>query len=504
MRSPASALSVVALAALSGCHPLGSLPLPDSGTVRPGLSLDVSPLSIDFGDVDAGSVADGTVTVQNLGTAAVALTLPGDPTGDSGFTLLDTSAATIPAGGSLDLTVRFAPEDNNPASAQLVIPEADATVTLTGTGRAPQLTAGEALIDPVVLGCSGVGTIPVWNAGSRELTITAVRSTTSVFVADSWPATLNPGETGTVEFTFTPLYGGTVEGELAFDTNEAGSASESVSVTALGYQGDTVAESFFFEPTDPTDIAFLIDGSAIGPYADRAAAGALAYVDALEAANVDFQLTAVSSGAPCPGVPTYAARSDTPARSSAVLSRAFTAGGGPADDDLLALGLSVLDESGASGCLAGFRRSNADLELVVVALGPSGADLDADLVALQDAAGASVRVSALVPTDGSCGTRADDYLAISAATAGVAADVCATDWTDGFTALASLPGGAGEVRYPLAQVPVPSSIVVTVGGLAQDGWLWESATNELVFDSGSFALGAEVDIRYVAAQECGA
>ncbi|MSP56845.1 MAG: choice-of-anchor D domain-containing protein [Myxococcales bacterium] len=489
-------------AMVAGCHPLGSFPNAETGAGLPDVTIDVSPLDLEFGDVDAGETVDAVVTLRNLGSESVTLGAPPAPVGDEDYTVLALEDHSIAPGGSVSLTVRFSPASNSPATAQLVIAEAASVVTMSGTGRAPQMATGDAELNAVVLGCTGVGTIPVWNAGSRDLEIADVRSTAEVFEITSWPASLAPGDTGAVQFSFTPVVGGLVEASFVFEANDPVATAKSVAVSSLGYEGEEVSERFEFLPTDPTDILFVVDGSSIAPFASRAAGAAEAYVAALEEASVDFQMTAVSSSSECPASPTYATRADTSARASTVLSRAFSEAGGPWDADLLGLAGAALGEASSLGCLDGFRRAGADLEVVVVALGPSGAPLGDELVQLQAAAGADVRVSALVPTDGSCGTRADDYLAVVDATAGVAEDVCELDWVDGFQSLARLPGGAGDVRFALAEVPVSSTLVVSVGGVPMDGWLWEATTNELVFVSSAFPLGTDLDIRYVAAVAC--
>ena len=97
---------------------------------------------------------------------------------------------------------------------------------------------------------------------------------------------------------------------------------------------------------------------------------------------------------------------------------------------------------------------------------------------------------------------ADDYLLGATATGGATENICDADWSSSFEALAQLPGGAGEVRFPLAERPVASTLVVEVGGVSRSGWALDAATNELVFDSTAFTLGSEVDIHYVSAVAC--
>ncbi len=486
----------------TACHPLGSLEGSDTAPTDEGVErIAVSPLDLDFGDVEFGDVVEQVFTIHNLGDTTVYVSGQGDPYGDAGFEVQAPAVAELAPGTDLDVTVRFSPTGDTLAEAQLLVAPADAVVRLAGLGRAPVLEVGDVNGPDVVLGCSGEGTIAVANAGSRTLSLYDATSTAAPFDVVSWPGALEPGQSGEVRFLFTPTAGGSAESAVVLTTSDP-AGSTSVPVSALGYEGEGVTESFTFSPTNPTDILFVVDGSSIGPYASRVNGAAEAYVDALRAANVDFQLTAVSSGAPCPPSPAYAQRSDTALRASTVLSRAFAGGGGSLDDDLLALALESIDRSGSSGCLSGFRRADADLEIVVVALGPSGADVEGELARLQAGAGGVVRVDALVPTTGSCGTRADDYLAIASAVSGSGEDICESDWTSAFDTFAQLPGGVEAVRYPLAEVPVPSTLTVSVGGVLHTGWTLDEPSNELVFDSGDFALGAQVDIGYVAAVAC--
>lgn len=485
-----------------GCHALGSLPGADTGPDGDGVErVAVSPLELDFGEVEFGEVVEREFTIHNLGDTTVYVSGQADPYGDAGFEVQAPSVAELAPGTDLDVTVRFSPGGDTLAEAQLLVAPADAVVRLSGLGRAPVLQVGDVEAPDVVLGCSGEGTIGVSNTGSRTLTLYDATATSAPFEVLTWPDELAPGASGEVRFSFTPQAGGSAESAVVLTTSDP-AGSTSVAVAALGYEGEGVTESFTFSPTDPTDIVFVVDGSTIGPYASRVNGAAEAYVDALRAANVDFQLTAVSSGSPCPASPVYATRSDTALRASTVLSRAFSTGGGTYDDDLLALALAVVDRSGPSGCLEGFRRAGADLEVVLVALGPSGADLVGELTSLQAGAGGIVRVDALVPTTGSCGTRADDYIAIASASGGSSEDVCESDWTAALETFAQLPGGVEAVRYPLTELPVPSTITVSVGGVIHTGWTWDEPSNELVFDSDDFALGAQVDIGYVAAVAC--
>lgn len=487
--------------AVSACHALGSLPPVDTGAGPSSGPVEVTPAALDFGDVEAGSVSCMAFTLHNQSSDAVTVAGQYDPVGDAGFSVGALAVDTLGAGESVDVPVCFAPQDDAVARAQIAVISADTVIAVSGVGHAPRALLGEPLVEPVLLGCAGRGSVAVTNLGSRDLVLTDVSATSPQVQVDGWPTLLEPGARGEITFTFTPDVGGTLDAALAVATNEPG-GGQSVGVSLLGYEGAQVEESFVFTPTDPTDVVFVVDGARVGPYAGSISAAAAAYVDALRAQNVDFQLTAVSSASACPTAPAFATRSDTALRASTVLSRAFAGAGGAWDDDLLGLASATLDQAVPDACLAGFRRPGADLDVVVVALGPSTADVDARLDELRAQADASVRVSALVPTTGSCGTRADDYLLAAAATDGATEDVCRADWTSAFEAFATLPAGSDDVRYPLAEVPVPSTIRVEVSGVARSDWTYAADDNSLLFAAGAVALGADVQIHYVSAVTC--
>lgn len=486
---------------LAACHPLGSLPPVDSGGPTPQARVVAEPAALDFGEVDAGSTACTSFTLRNEGSEAAYVAGEYDPVGTPGFSARAPEASTLAPGASTDVQVCFTPVDDALASAQIAVISADMEVLLSGLGRAPVAQPGDALVEPVVLGCAGRGSVPVTNTGSRALELQAVTATAPEVQVDAWPVALAPGERGEVTFTFTPDFGGTLDAALVLTTNEP-DGGVSVPLSLLGYEGEQVEQSFYFTPSDPTDVVFVVDADAVASVAGSIGDAAAAYVDALRAQNVDFQLTAVSGGSPCPAAPAYATRADTALRASSVLSRAFAGAAGVWDDDLLGLAAQVVDAAVPDACLAGFRRPDADLDVVVVALGPSGADVDAEVAALREGAPAGLRVSALVPTSGSCGTRADDYLLAAASTDGETQDICRADWTAAFEAFARVPAGAGQVRFPLAEVPVPSTISVEVGGVAQSGWTYSEDDHALVFAADAVAIGAEVRIRYVSAVAC--
>ncbi|WP_255198494.1 PQQ-binding-like beta-propeller repeat protein [Halorarius litoreus] len=106
--------------------------------------VDVTPTSYDFGDVEVGTSNQTTVTVSNVGGSALSFDGATITGADAAAYTVTTggSPTTIPAGGSHDVTVEFAPEFTGTAEATLELATNDAdestvSVALTGTGFVP-------------------------------------------------------------------------------------------------------------------------------------------------------------------------------------------------------------------------------------------------------------------------------------------------------------------------------------------------------------------------------
>jgi hypothetical protein len=73
-------------------------------------ALEVSPSALDFGLIGVGEVTLRTITIGNVGSAEVAVTVAGS-TFPSPFSWTDVPTTVLPAGASLPLTVQFAPDE---------------------------------------------------------------------------------------------------------------------------------------------------------------------------------------------------------------------------------------------------------------------------------------------------------------------------------------------------------------------------------------------------------
>jgi outer membrane protein assembly factor BamB len=110
-----------------------------SASASPAGHLEITPEQVDFGAVDVGGSATSSFTIANTGGSPVTITKSKPPVAGAfvATSRLD-EGSSVPAGGSVTETVRFAPGAPGPASDRWVIGGDDDSgahsVTLTGSG----------------------------------------------------------------------------------------------------------------------------------------------------------------------------------------------------------------------------------------------------------------------------------------------------------------------------------------------------------------------------------
>lgn len=184
------------------------------------LQLDTT--SIDFDLVKVGQVVNETVTVTNVGNAALEIidaTVNGEDFGISGQDI----DGTLAAGESVELTVEFAPLGGGTVHGSIVVDSDDpqtsqATITLRGEGDAgcgescnPDIHVDANALDFGSLGGgTGLQTISVTNTGVDPLHLSGMYSTgslangtISIAAGDAY-ATVEPGATEFLTIEWTP------------------------------------------------------------------------------------------------------------------------------------------------------------------------------------------------------------------------------------------------------------------------------------------------------------
>jgi Abnormal spindle-like microcephaly-assoc'd, ASPM-SPD-2-Hydin/Protein of unknown function (DUF1573) len=234
---------VIASLGLSGCSAYTAANTQSTGlkTISP------SPTSLSFGTVSVGATATLSVTLNNGGTATV--TVSQATISGSAFSITNgTSLYSIAAGQSMTLQVRFAPSSSGNATGSLTVTSdasnSPTTINLSGSGAAAtsQLTATPNSLNfgnVNVGGTSSLG-LTLTNTGNSNVTISGVTTSGGVYAAGGVNANtaLTPGQTATLNVTFTPAATGSVSGSVSVASNASNSPA-TISLTGNGVTQST-------------------------------------------------------------------------------------------------------------------------------------------------------------------------------------------------------------------------------------------------------------------------
>jgi hypothetical protein len=161
---------------------------------------------------------------------------------------------------SVTLTVQYDPTTAGTASGQITISSNSTTggtavVALGGTGTAanPQLTisAGSLSFGSVTVNTATTQTLTLTSAGTTPVTVSSVAITGAGFtlLGGSFPVTLNPTQTLTLQLQFDPTTAGTLTGQITIRSN---STSGSTAVVALSGTGTSVPHEVDLSWNAPT------------------------------------------------------------------------------------------------------------------------------------------------------------------------------------------------------------------------------------------------------------
>ena len=214
---------------------IGSLPSPIFG---------VSPASLNFGNVNVGSNATLPVTVNNTGT--LALDISNIVSSDASITFAPNAfPVSVPAGGSQVFNVTFAPTVAGAVNGNLTFshngPGPTTVYNVSGVGYVPAPVFAISPIAPLNFGSVNVGlsanlNVTVSNTGDAPLALSGIVSSNPqyTFTPNAFPVNIAAGGNQVFVVTFTPTAAGTVNANLTFTHNAAGSPT-AYAVTGIGF-----------------------------------------------------------------------------------------------------------------------------------------------------------------------------------------------------------------------------------------------------------------------------
>jgi hypothetical protein len=219
-----------------------------SAQTSPQLTLSASTLA--FGDVTVNTTSTKTLTLTSAGTAPV--TISALTAGGIGFSI---SGATLPVtlnpGQSLTLQVSFVPTVAGAANGTITVSSNSSTsntamVTLSGTGASAQtsprltLSASTLAFGDVTVNTTSTRTLTLTSAGTAPVTVSALTAAGAGFAISgaTLPATLNPGQSLTLQVSFVPTVAGAASGTITVSSN---SSTASVATVSLSGTATNVA-----------------------------------------------------------------------------------------------------------------------------------------------------------------------------------------------------------------------------------------------------------------------
>ncbi len=218
--------------------------LSGSGTAASSPQLAVGSSSLSFGGVTVNTSATQSLTLSSTGTAAV--TVNSAAITGTGFSLVGgTLPATLNPGQSMVLQVRFSPTATGAVTGRMTINSDSSsgatTVALSGNGTAalnPQLTVSTASLSfgSVTVNTSTTQSLTLRSTGTTSVTVNSAAITGASFsvVAQSFPVTLNPGQSVTLQVEFSPTTAGSSTGQLTINSNSTSGGTASVALSGTG------------------------------------------------------------------------------------------------------------------------------------------------------------------------------------------------------------------------------------------------------------------------------
>ncbi len=213
-----------------------------------GATIEVSPLTLDFGIVPTGVERSMIVTIRNIGGLPLTI-IDAVPAGE-GFTLGDFIPNTIiQPDGELVLTMTFAPTAAQQYNGTLDITSNDVnhptvTVQLTGEGRVmndPTISADPTPLDfgEVIINRSRVTTLTISNGGAAALNVQNIvvggaNPTAFTIPTLTYPITIAWGNSVEVDVTFSPTSEMAYAANLTISSNDPVTPALVVNMTGNG------------------------------------------------------------------------------------------------------------------------------------------------------------------------------------------------------------------------------------------------------------------------------
>jgi hypothetical protein len=312
----ALALLLTAILSSSGCIGLTGAAKPATSQQNaPGAAaITVAPASVNFGHVAVGSTASQSVTISNGGGSNLTVTQAN--TTAAGVNVNGISLPlVIGAGKQATIDVVFSPKAAGALSGDIsVMSDLSSTpsmVALSGTGMAATalLTTSTSSLNfgNVAVGKSGTLSVTLTNAGNSNITVSNVSVSGARYSVNgvSTGLILAPGQSASLDATFSPVAAGSLPGSVTVASNATNSPA-TISLSGDGAppasQAISHSVSVTWTPSASAVAGYEVYRSEVsgGPYSklDSSIVAADSYTDASVQAGLTYYyvITSVNSG----------------------------------------------------------------------------------------------------------------------------------------------------------------------------------------------------------------
>lgn len=254
-------------------------------------AINLPAMSLDFGEnVPAGETRTVTLVVKNTGGEDLSITNMESDLEGVAFSLTE---LTVAPGDSATVDITFTPAEGGPFSGTITISSDDPenrTVTVSFSGIAviaqpPTINVPVTILDfggDIAVNEPRTRALVVKNTGGKDLSITNMESDLEGVTFSRTELTVAPGDSATVDITFTPAEGGPFSGTITISSDDPENSSVTVAISGTAIVvsvnaradfdgngeidfGDFIAFAQAFNTDNPT---FDLDGSGLVDFAD--------------------------------------------------------------------------------------------------------------------------------------------------------------------------------------------------------------------------------------------
>lgn len=243
------------------------LSTPASASVTPALKLSTTTLSFGTAAVDS----EVTRTVTLTASSGSAVTVKSASITGAGFTLVaGTFPTTLKPNQSLTLELQLRPTEAGSATGKLSIDSSTATsgnvavVSLSGTGAgaSPELKVSATALSfgSVDVNSAAKDSITLTSSSTSAVTVSSASISGAGFtiVGGSFPLTLNPNQSSTLQIQFKPTAAGSDTGQLTINSNSNSGAKAVVALSGSGTAAAATQVDLNWEA--PASSSFKVEG----------------------------------------------------------------------------------------------------------------------------------------------------------------------------------------------------------------------------------------------------